>query len=573
MFCRMSSEAMFNCWICPETFTKTKDLKDHAIGKHSVCKMICPWCINEERTFARMSELTKHTKRKHQDLVLDLLEGEFFTEQNGFWLARRPSDYVKIIKPTDWTTTIAIRTRAALLGWVERLKKESTDYERYKKEWEDGWKKALGHSVTSQQAPRKRKYSPSRPSLDFPELVVARVELSTKGKSAYLRMEESATEVWFKVELVHWVMDDPKAKENLLRRMSGITGDKEPPEKFVTELKLGESQFTLKTIVRVLGINERHVRRIYRGKVSFEKTRKMHLQDKDEDYGEEPEYEIMDEIEDAQDCEDEEEAVSRRIVIVEDKELGKTKHQEEEAEERQEQEVKEQREKEAKEREQEAKEQREKVAKEQREREAGEQEQMKKREQEEKEQEQEAKEQLEQEAKVREIKEQQDTDVCRAEKLLKRGGMPLFPPGRRQWRERQVLISSTPTKMYWPPRNWQEYTPTEKLTSWRFVAMALVREEGMSECRSERDILDEYAMLALPGTPVEKSTERSWITTTRTANYNILREICLGRLSGEEAKGWLAMFEAAGSEIPGGKLYKQLELIPLRLDTEKDEKD
>jgi hypothetical protein len=33
-------------------------------------------------------------------------------------------------------------------------------------------------------------------------------------------MEGSATEVWFKVELVHWVMDDPNAKENLLRRMN-----------------------------------------------------------------------------------------------------------------------------------------------------------------------------------------------------------------------------------------------------------------------------------------------------------------------------------------------------------------
>jgi hypothetical protein len=39
-------------------------------------------------------------------------------------------------------------------------------------------------------------------------------------------------------------------------------------------------------------------------------------------------------------------------------------------------------------------------------------------------------------------------------------------------------------------------------------------------------------------------------------------------LSGEEAKGWLAMFESAGSAIPDGKLQKQLELIPLRLDTE-----
>ena len=59
------------------------------------------------------------------------------------------------------------------------------------------------------------------------------------------------------------------------------------------------------------------------------------------------------------------------------------------------------------------------------------------------------------------MKEQQGTYVYRAEKLLKRGGMPLFPPGRRQWGERQVLIWSNPTKIYWPPRNWQKYTPTE----------------------------------------------------------------------------------------------------------------
>lgn len=123
----------------------------------------------------------------------------------------------------------------------------------------------MGHSVTSHQAPRKRKYSPSSPSLDFPELIVARVELSSKGKLVYLRMEESATEVWFKVDLVHWVMDDPNAKENLLRRMNRVTRDMDPPEKFGTEMKLGESQFTLKTIIRVLGIHERHVRRLYRG--------------------------------------------------------------------------------------------------------------------------------------------------------------------------------------------------------------------------------------------------------------------------------------------------------------------
>ena len=73
-----------------------------------------------------MSELTKHTKRKHNNLVLELLDGIFFTEKNGFWLAKRPKDYARIITPSEWTSTMAIRTRAALLGWVEELKKKTT---------------------------------------------------------------------------------------------------------------------------------------------------------------------------------------------------------------------------------------------------------------------------------------------------------------------------------------------------------------------------------------------------------------------------------------------------------------
>ena len=71
---------------------------------------------------------------------------------------------------------------------------------------------------------------------------------------------------------------------------------------------------------------------VYRGTVSFEKTRKIQLENKNEDYGEEPEHEIMDEIEDVQDCEDDEKSVSRRIVIVEDmQELREKEHQEQEA--------------------------------------------------------------------------------------------------------------------------------------------------------------------------------------------------------------------------------------------------
>ena len=50
-------------------------------------------------------------------------------------------------------------------------------------------------SIRTLCTPLKRKYSPSRPSLHFPELVVARVQLSSKWTLVYLRMKEAAAEV------------------------------------------------------------------------------------------------------------------------------------------------------------------------------------------------------------------------------------------------------------------------------------------------------------------------------------------------------------------------------------------
>lgn len=81
--------------------------------------------------------------------------------------------------------------------------------------------------------------------------------------------------------------------------------------------------------------------------------------------------------------------------------------------------------------------------------------------------------------------------------------------------------------------------------------MVLSCDEGVTECSNERDIL------ALSGTLYQNSK----------------LQYLEGKLSRDEAKGWLAMFEAAGSGIPDGKLCRQLEMIPLKLDKDKAEKD
>ena len=62
----------------------------------------------------------------------------------------------------------------------------------------------------------------------------------------------------------------------------------------------------------------------------------------------------------------------------------------------------------------------------------------------------------------------------RAQQLLLTGGMPLFPPGRRNWDNvGPTKVSEKPTPMFWPPNNWTTLSPEEKLTAWRFAAFTL----------------------------------------------------------------------------------------------------
>lgn len=261
LYSRMSSvckEKEISCWLCPEKFEKKADLKNHAISTHSVCRMICPWCTEEEKTFTRMSELTKHCKRRHHDIVLDLLDGDYFTEKNGYWLSTRPQDYQKIINPSEETSLIAIRTRAAVLGWVEKMGEKSS---RTRKEWKEGW--------TLQTVSRKRKYSPTRPAIDVSTITVCSISLSSKGNVALMKAVEDHATVWYKVELVHWVMEDKRAMDNLMRRMVAAQKGQEQgaPKDFQVELK--DSQESIRQLAMALGILEKHIRRVYRGCVQI----------------------------------------------------------------------------------------------------------------------------------------------------------------------------------------------------------------------------------------------------------------------------------------------------------------
>ncbi|CAG2220966.1 unnamed protein product [Mytilus edulis] len=404
--------------------------------------------------------------------------------------------------------------------------------------------------------------------MDLPELAVARIDLSSKGNIGFLKMKESSAEIWFKVEMVHWVMEDSRAKDNLVRRMGIAKTDHEPPQSFGTELKLSESKHALNQVTKALGIGERHVRKLFRGKVTFEtKSRKKAEETTREessksDIGEEPEYEIMDSIGEKQPetaktistTQEPSEKVAdvlptaekkkpSKPVPIQDSPLKKLDNKENdtylpmlsEDEEEEEEEDKATSERSDK-----------RII-------------------------------MVSQKEVFDIDtdEEETTNISlreRAEKLLKAGGMPLFPPGRRQWAGERMQVSSKPTPMFWPPKEWRKLTADQKLTAWRFAAMTLAREHGVDTVKEERDVLDKYAMLALPGTALPNQPGEDLIIKARLANYHLLKDICLGKLEGIEALELIDMLEAATRSKPQNDLVKLLCNVPLRLseDVKKD---
>jgi hypothetical protein len=78
------SYSILNCLVSSPSVTKTP--MNAASSEHSKMRVVCPWCYGEEKTYQRMSELQKHTEKRHQSLTDDVKTSSFFSETNGFWL-------------------------------------------------------------------------------------------------------------------------------------------------------------------------------------------------------------------------------------------------------------------------------------------------------------------------------------------------------------------------------------------------------------------------------------------------------------------------------------------------------
>ena len=211
-------------------------MKNHAASsEHSKMRIVCPWCYGEEKTYRGMSELQKHTEKRHQSLTDDVKTSSFFSEANGFWLSIHPEDYARLIKPTDHDTILAIRKRAAVSRWLERTGTSGGS----RQQWEDGWKthdkskKHIHEQPTSGNPP----YTPSRPSMEDHKVQLASLNFCSSGNIAYLTSKIGNGEIWFQADLSEKAFDDKRAAESLIRRMKSNHSTTTMPKHFTTEVK------------------------------------------------------------------------------------------------------------------------------------------------------------------------------------------------------------------------------------------------------------------------------------------------------------------------------------------------
>ena len=127
----------------------------------------------------------------------------------------------------------------------------------------------------------------------------------------------------------------------------------------------------------------------------------------------------------------------------------------------------------------------------------------------------------------------------RAERLLRTGVMPMIPPARREWRTIATSIEiGIPRSIAWPPENWEELSADDRLTAWQFAAMSLECNLGVKSVTNKSDLLDKYAMLALPGTSLDMTSHTNGISQERLMNFNILKGIYMGNMNEAETNVW-----------------------------------
>ena len=482
-----------------------------AAAPHKVLEVVCPWC-SSEKTSSRIGDLKKHVAIAHPDLV-DALPDKFFSEGNGFWLATRPQDYLRVVTPSAEQCDIAVVAREALLNWLKVAGPTSRDAAA----WQEGWRmpsqecasasvvyesplvakrlRLEPDSATPSASDLDVAYSPSRPAIqEYSNTLVA---CDMDQRKIWLK---STVGTWYELILSEEFLNDSKAVSSLKRRMECL--GQYTPEERPTRDFAPLSGPTLPAMARVLsrdvGIPVQFMESISVLDVTFQFTGQLPVPF--------PSFRNSNVKPCDTNCEPEDPTIryspsvplSSPVMTTSDAERPPSNNN------------------------------------------------------------------------IPTVLSTIPTNVTattvtatapyslstssgtapvsdtdRAKKILHFGAMPLVPPARRDWSKapHQVRLEGRVESIHWPPRNWQRMSAQQRLGAWELAALRLdANEEGVPRTEKAK-VLDSYSFLALPGTaqpPVRPSDQSS--AKARLYTYKVLVDLAT---KGTGDTDLLAMLELA----------------------------
>jgi len=96
---------------------------------------LCPWCYEDNTEYKRPTELNEHGKR-HHPLETRKLPNGFFSENNRFYLAVNPKDYMRVVRPSRWESEEAQEARKCVLKWAQAARRPPLTVNQIEKAWE-----------------------------------------------------------------------------------------------------------------------------------------------------------------------------------------------------------------------------------------------------------------------------------------------------------------------------------------------------------------------------------------------------------------------------------------------------
>jgi hypothetical protein len=469
---------VWKCLDCPGAFEGKAALRTHVSGEHDGMRMVCVWCTAKETTFRNAGSLRRHVEAKHPQ-EYPLLPGTFLSEMNASVFAVCPELYRLIVSPPMEGDVVAKMARDKLLRWVEVVPKPT----RSRATWLEGWSLTTKQVSPIPDRPTTTQgYSPSKPqpAINPEELALVNVELSPERKAVFFTYQEMLC----RIDLKHRA--EPAQVAALASVMANICRPRDiTPSQFWVSPILGTLGTALQEAVsELVKLNSSQFYKVFklierRHRPEKTDSRRSRVRDLPESPLPRPRssptyatsrYRSRSPVREAVVHPSPRKTTVASVVmpVEQAKPSPSTRFSSPELGET-----------------------------------------------------------------PRFVLEDVDEVETESERILRTGRMPLVPPAHRRWSTAgQVVIPVKLTSFTWPPTEFAQMTPKDKLRAWDSAATMLkLAQQGpdaVYESTEQGQLLDTYNMLAIPGTKVPQLPKvhdaSSSLRKLRHYSYHFLRQ-------------------------------------------------